>query len=1456
MTDMSTGASNILLPTSVAGDFSSSVNNIGFDFWLMGIRYANFSVNSNGLMRLGKTVVSNTGTNSMATGTNLPLLTAFWDNLNSYSTSATSRVRSKVIGSAPNRVLTVEWKDFVISNNSSSSTQLSTFQIRLYETSGIFEYVYGRMQIATGSSTVTASIGMTNSNANNGLIYLTSISSPAVLRTTAGVVNSLVNSAVTGNIANLNSVADGTRIKYTFTSVTPNAAPTGLNFTAVGTSTMTLNWTCAATNELGFVIYRSDDGGVTYNFVSQAAANATFSVQGALSPSTTYYWKVNAVTEGALSSSVNGSQATTACIGAPVTNILALNTAGNINWSTAAAWSLGHPPTACEDALVTFTRSSAATRTVTMDMPATVNNLTLSGIYTSGGTKILQLLTGSFALTVLGDLNISSSGSGTGSEVDLLASTGSVVTVNGNTTIGQPAEMRVSFLGGVSGQNPDFHFNGNVTYNSNAGNSWPGSYYFDGGATQILTANATVYAIVFGNVEVGSVKSTTLTLAGSLPSNIYANLGNLSVNTASTLVIPYNAAFNQFSAGNGSLFLKANARMILGDYFGGQTGSNFPLNFSSILIDPASTVEYNYAGSFSPVIYTGVTYGNLVLTNVSRKFINSDLYINGNFTVNAGSTFGCDYGTYLYGSAMINNGIIDGKYANSRFGFYGTTAQSYSGTGAFGTAIVPFGTSGIDIFNPLNVTLNAPVYPYRLNLFTGSFINSNLFNIGTSSYGLIQRGGAPGYTAGSLDAYPVINCPNNLILRYDDAAAVISTGYEIPVSTNTNTFYSNNINGVNLSGNVTVSNDLELLQNTFNIGTSSVMIGNLITKFSGNMNGSGGTVEMAGTVAQTIPLNTFVSNNLKNLVISNANNVTGVTLAGTLDIYRSVTFGAGGRKLTTGGFLTFKSTAAETAWLGQMTASNSIVGDAGVERYIPLHSKAWQFLSTPITASSIQTLKQAWQESAAIANGNPVVGYGTQLTSNIAGAATQPKPGFDVYTSTPSIKIYNAATGSYNRLDSTTGRISNPKGYMVMVRGDRSVITSGGSPTATIMRTKGTLHTPVDPPVIMNVATGFESIGNPYASAIDFRSLNITGGVQTDFFYVWDPKLTSIGINSAYGLGGFQTFSWNGSSFDVIPGAGSYSGSNRNIESGQAFFVHAPFTAGAVAFPESAKVNESNIVNRAPVQVSKQLRTNMYVISGANTILLDGNLIQFGKNYSNAIDINDGNKMSNSGENLGLFRDGYTLAVERRALIQNSDTVFYKLGQLKIRQYQFEFIPNQMLQQGMAAFLEDNYLHTATQVSLADTTRLLFDIVNVPGSFETDRFRLVFRQMKKMGTMAAMNENADNKKTGNRNNQPTQVHNNILLKEAPVKSNAGITIYPNPVENKTIHIQFNNQQPGNYNIQLTNKLGQLVYNSNIQLGANEMARFLPLDETVTAGNYQISIIAGNGVKTVQQVMIQ
>ena len=392
---------------------------------------------------------------------------------------------------------------------------------------------------------------------------------------------------------------------------------------------------------------------------------------------------------------------------------------------------------------------------------------------------------------------------------------------------------------------------------------------------------------------------------------------------------------------------------------------------------------------------------------------------------------------------------------------------------------------------------------------------------------------------------------------------------------------------------------------------------------------------------------------------------------------------------------------------------------------------------------------------------------------------------------------------------------------------------------------KGTLHTPANPPVTISLATpGFESIGNPYASAINYRLLTLTGGVQTDFFYLWDPKLTTIGPSSVWGLGGFQTFSWNSSTlvFDVTPGGGSFSGTNRLIESGQAFFVNAPFAAGTVAFAEGCKLSGSNNVNRVPRSSGKQLRTNLNVITGSDRILLDGNLVQFDNAWSDRIDIKDGIKLNNTGENLGLVRAGKTLAVERRSPVQRTDTIFYKLGQLKVQQYQFEFIPNSLQHPGLEAFLEDNYLQTSTPVSLSDTTRLMFNIINEPGSYATDRFYLVFQRSKRHLTVPDRSTVAN--------------HQNTELKLSAVNTKPGINVFPNPVKDRIIQMQFTNQPAGSYSLQLSNNLGQQVYSGSLQLNKDDEVKSLQLDPGITKGVYQLTITATNGIKTTKQVIIQ
>jgi len=73
--DMSSGTTQLVAANQ--DDTASAVTNIGFDYWYDGVRTTQFSVNANGLTRLGATVISNGFTNSLASTTDAPKIGAF-----------------------------------------------------------------------------------------------------------------------------------------------------------------------------------------------------------------------------------------------------------------------------------------------------------------------------------------------------------------------------------------------------------------------------------------------------------------------------------------------------------------------------------------------------------------------------------------------------------------------------------------------------------------------------------------------------------------------------------------------------------------------------------------------------------------------------------------------------------------------------------------------------------------------------------------------------------------------------------------------------------------------------------------------------------------------------------------------------------------------------------------------------------------------------------------------------------------------------------------------------------------------------------------------------------------------------------------------------------------------------------------------------------------------------------
>ena len=160
--DMTTGTTALVAAAIDQG--ASAVTSIGFNFTLMGTTYTQFSASSNGTMALGSTAIGTAVYTASGGTTTTPLLTAWGAD----AITTTNGVRSKVVGTAPNRCLVVE---FNIGLYWLGSAPASQYQVRLYESTGVIEYVYGAM--AMGTSTTTGAIGFATGSAVNSLSSVT-----------------------------------------------------------------------------------------------------------------------------------------------------------------------------------------------------------------------------------------------------------------------------------------------------------------------------------------------------------------------------------------------------------------------------------------------------------------------------------------------------------------------------------------------------------------------------------------------------------------------------------------------------------------------------------------------------------------------------------------------------------------------------------------------------------------------------------------------------------------------------------------------------------------------------------------------------------------------------------------------------------------------------------------------------------------------------------------------------------------------------------------------------------------------------------------------------------------------------------------------------------------------------------------------------------------------------------
>lgn len=643
------------------------------------------------------------------------------------------------------------------------------------------------------------------------------------------------------------------------------------------------------------------------------------------------------------------------------------------------------------------------------------------------------------------------------------------------------------------------------------------------------------------------------------------------------------------------------------------------------------------------------------------------------------------------------------------------------------------------------------------------------------------------------------------------------------------------------------------------------------------------------------------------------------TLSGNIDIQGTLTLAATTKFALANFNTTLKSNVNNTASVAIVNTTNSFTYGTGkfiVERYIPTgvtHNKSWQLLSVPVSAG--QSVKDSWQEgSNPLVNGVP--GFGTTISSEKAGATGR---GYDFYTPLgPSIKTYDPATNTWLGIDNGAANTSavniyNKKGYMVYVRGDRSVQTAATPANVTTLRTSGKIYSPgTDAPPSSTVPAGkFESVGNPYASAIDFTNVLTTStGIDTRY-YVWDPLLSG-----ASGNGGYQLLS-SANLWKPVPGGTANYPTGvayTKIQSGQAVLVYST-GGGTVNFAESNKLSGSALVYRLTGVTGTQFLRSW--LNDASGTVVDGNVAAFDGAYANGSDADDAIKLSNTAEGFGIKNNHQVLALDARRTIGSNDTIFYNLSNLKQQVYHIDFAPENMDGNGLIAYLVDRFTGTNTIVDLSSNSSVEFTVTADAASKAADRLYIIFKEPRPVpvtfvSISAKRNDNGkilvswnvenesglghyEIERSGNGQNltsietaavvgnqggnatynyvdskplstdnfyriKSVGINGNILysaiVKVGNIKTSPAISIYPNPVVDKVLNVSFINQPAGRYSLQLSNKLGQILYRATADINLDMVLRSFSLGNEVSPGIYQLVITSSEGKKSVEQVIIK
>jgi hypothetical protein len=667
--------------------------------------------------------------------------------------------------------------------------------------------------------------------------------------------------------------------------------------------------------------------------------------------------------------------------------------------------------------------------------------------------------------------------------------------------------------------------------------------FVEDGVNTPLRINSNAFLYNFGTLDLQSqLSSTPCQVAGELYGG---NLSTIQISNPSLLVFNSGGRYRHVHASGGNIPLAmwdVNSSCIINGltkYTSPAVPGNLGQAFGNFMWDTpglGSSSSFSLGGALTTV------NGSLILRSTNNRAVRFssilpgyNLVVGGDVTIQTGVywltanqsspssiTIGGNLimqsGTLILGT--YNNSAIDIRL-NGNFQKTGGTITRGTGTG-FGT--IRFNGGAVQTYsNNSNITTaihfaveNGSTLDLGTNFLSGT--GRFTLNSGTTlNVGSIDTGGAIqlGSTRGNIRTTGVRTYASGSTVVYEGAAQQY-IGAAHPAASNT---IIDNPTSVTMVTNVTIGGTFTIAQGAFDVGANRTLTLNRNITVNGTFVAQQGRVIFGGSGPQVVSGSSnisFFDVAVNQTASTSLDLTTAVAIESTLDINSGSTLNAGTN------LLTLVSTPIRTANVSALASGASIVGTVIVERYLPKAVERHELyhVASPVTNSTIVD----WRN-----DGLPIVR-----------AYRWDEPTRDY------VRVFNSTP--------TTSGI----GFLLDVNDEKpDTLDSRGTLGQGNIAVPLTAQSPV-----VDGPDGWNHIGNPYPSAIDWDNISLAPGVHNSIYF------TDNFGNSGQGTepGVVVTY------VDGVGTPATYSG---EIAQGQGFWVKATANT-TLTFTEAAKIVSTN----------------------------------------------------------------------------------------------------------------------------------------------------------------------------------------------------------------------------------------------------------------------------------------